>query len=90
MNTDEQLARQQLEDTERANAQMLEEIKTLNAELALLEEICWFYTRDEDRFIKEEGEPYGSIPTDCGMKARSAARRFVNRERAALKGTSNG
>ena len=50
------------------------------AEMELLEEVCAIYTRDEDRHLKEGGEPYGSIPTECGMKARSAAQRFYDRE----------
>lgn len=49
-------------------------------ELELLEEVCAFYANDEDRCIKDEGEPYGSIPTEVGLKARSARRRFMDRE----------
>ncbi|MBV1823343.1 hypothetical protein [Komagataeibacter oboediens] len=54
-----------------------------NAEIHLLEEVLAFYVKDEDRYLKEEGEAYGSIPTDVGIKARSAARRFHAREQAA-------
>lgn len=53
------------------------------AELELLEEVCAIYAKDEDRYLKENGEPYGSIPTECGMKARSAAQRFYDREASA-------
>ena len=56
---------------------------TRNAEMHLLEEVLAFYVKDEDRYLKGEGEPYGSIPTDVGLKARSAARRFHAREQAA-------
>jgi hypothetical protein len=54
----------------------------LQAELWLLEEVCAFYANDEDRYLKAEGlaEPYGLIPTPVGMKARSARKRFLERE----------
>jgi len=57
--------------------------KETEAELELLEEVCAIYAKDEDRYLKENGEPYGSIPTECGMKARSAAQRFYDREASA-------
>ena len=50
------------------------------AELELLEEVCAIYVSDEDRYLKDGGEAYGLIPTECGMKARTAARRFHERE----------
>jgi hypothetical protein len=52
----------------------------LLAELHLLEEVCAFYANDEDEYLKGEGEPYGGIPTEVGLKARSARHRFVERE----------
>jgi hypothetical protein len=52
--------------------------------LHLLEEVCAFYANDEDRFLKDDGEPYGSIPTEVGMVARAARARFNARERAAI------
>jgi len=55
----------------------------LEAELHLLEEVCAFYANDEDRYIRSRGEPYGSIPTEVGMKARSARHRFNEREASA-------
>ncbi|QHC35389.1 hypothetical protein [Komagataeibacter xylinus] len=60
-------------------------LRVVEAEMHLLEEVCAFYTNDEDRFIKADGnaEPYGMIPTDVGMKARSARARFMAREQAA-------
>jgi len=56
--------------------------KELQAEVYLLEEVCAFYANDEDRYLKSEGasEPYGSIPTSVGMKARSERKRFLDRE----------
>ncbi|MEG3348370.1 hypothetical protein [Novacetimonas sp. GS1] len=60
-------------------------LRVVEAEMHLLEEVCAFYANDEDRFIKSDGnaEPYGMIPTDVGMKARSARARFMAREQAA-------
>ncbi|AQU87386.1 hypothetical protein B0W47_07765 [Komagataeibacter nataicola] len=60
-------------------------LRVVEAEMHLLEEVCAFYANDEDRFIKADGnaEPYGMIPTDVGMKARSARARFMAREQAA-------
>lgn len=60
-------------------------LRVVEAEMHLLEEVCAFYANDEDRFIKADGnaEPYGMIPTDVGMKARSARGRFMAREQAA-------
>lgn len=49
-------------------------------ELHLLEEVCAFYANDEDTFNHEGGEPFGSIPTEVGMKARQARERFIERE----------
>ena len=50
--------------------------KEVLAELHLLEEVCAFYANDEDRAAKG-GEPYGSIPTEVGLKARSARQRYL-------------
>jgi hypothetical protein len=52
----------------------------LVAELHLLEEVCAFYANDEDRYLAGDGEPFGSIPTEVGLKARSARERFNQRE----------
>ncbi|WP_219097766.1 hypothetical protein [Pseudomonas sp. UMAB-40] len=49
-------------------------------ELHLLEEVCAHYANDEDAFNREDGEPFGSIPTLVGMKARQARERFIERE----------
>jgi hypothetical protein len=54
----------------------------LVAELGLLEEVCAFYANDEDRYLADEGEPFGSIPTEVGLKARAARHRFDRREAA--------
>jgi len=51
----------------------------LLAEVHLLEEVCAFYANDEDRYLNG-GEPY-CIPTEVGMKARSARQRFLDREK---------
>lgn len=59
------------------------QVAVRDAEMHLLEEVLAFYVKDEDRYLKEEGEAYGSIPTDVGIKARSAASRFHAREQAA-------
>jgi hypothetical protein len=52
----------------------------LLGELHLLEEVCAWYANDEDRYLNEDGEPYGSFPTEVGLKARSARERFNRRE----------
>lgn len=52
----------------------------LVAELHLLEEVCAFYANDEDRYLAGDGEPFGSFPTEVGLKARSARERFNKRE----------
>jgi hypothetical protein len=54
--------------------------KELLAELSVLEDVCAAYARDEDRYLAGEGEPYGSIPTEIGMKARFVLRRVKERE----------
>lgn len=48
----------------------------------LLEEVCARYADDEDAFLDETGEPFGSITTECGMMARSARTRFRARQAA--------
>ena len=53
------------------------------AEQHLLEEVCAFYSDDEDKFNREGGEPFGSIPVEVGMKARQARERFIERAAAA-------
>lgn len=49
-------------------------------EIHLLEEVCAFYANDEDRYLAGKGEAYGLVPVDVGMKARSARKRFLERE----------
>lgn len=44
------------------------------AEAALLKELLAFYVADENRFLLNRGEPYGSIPTEVGAAARAATR----------------
>ena len=53
------------------------------AEVHLLEEVCARYADDEDRHLAGNGEAYGSIPAEAGMKARAARKRFKAREAAA-------
>lgn len=60
--------------------EVAEEVARLEAEMHLLEEVCAFYADDEDRVLREDAEPY-CIPTDVGMKARSARHRFREREK---------
>jgi hypothetical protein len=55
-------------------------IEDMVGELYLLEEVCAWYASDEDRYLNEDGEPYGSFPTEVGLKARSARKRFEQRE----------
>jgi hypothetical protein len=55
----------------------------LLAELHLLEEVCAIYANDEDRYLRDDGEPY-CIPPEVGMKARSARARY--NARAAMTG----
>ncbi|ACY33420.1 hypothetical protein [Comamonas thiooxydans] len=52
------------------------------AEVHLLEEVCARYADDEDRYLAGNGEAYGSIPTEAGMKARAARKRFNSRKDA--------
>ncbi|WP_395601189.1 hypothetical protein AB4P95_30220 (plasmid) [Pseudomonas sp. A1437] len=60
------------------------------AELHVLEEVCAFYANDEDSFNRKGGEPYGSIPTEVGMKARQARERFIEREEGATATNTSG
>lgn len=55
------------------------EAEKLRVELELLEEVCARYADDEDAFLSDDGEPYGSITTECGLKAREARLRFKAR-----------
>ncbi|UTC28103.1 hypothetical protein GURKE_00710 [Brevundimonas phage vB_BpoS-Gurke] len=59
-----------------------DDIATLRAELHLLEEVCACYADDEDAYLDGHGEPFGSITTECGMKARQARARWRAREEA--------
>lgn len=54
----------------------------LRVDLELLEEVCARYADDEDAFLSDNGEPFGSITTECGMKARDARKRFRDRQAA--------
>jgi|GEM_PF-2319173 len=54
-------------------------LDALRVELELLEEVCARYADAEDAFLSDEGEPFGNITTECGMKARDARRRFRDR-----------
>lgn len=54
--------------------------------IAELEEHCehmanllMAYAYDEDRFLKQDGEPYGSISTDVGIMARAAVRQYAKK-----------
>lgn len=49
-------------------------------QLELLDDTLALYATDEDRFLRSQGEPYGSIPTEAGMVARSARYRVQLRE----------
>lgn len=60
------------------------------AELHLLEEVCTFYTNDEDSFNREGGEPFGSIPVEVGMKARQARERFIQRDASSTETNTSG
>lgn len=51
------------------------------AEWELMQEVLALYADDEDRFLKEDGEPY-CIPTEAGMKARQHRAAFCRREAA--------
>lgn len=61
-----------------------QEVDALRAELVLLDEVCAIYALDETRYLRDEGEPFGSVPTDAGLKAREAGRRYAKREAAEL------
>ena len=41
-------------------------------EIETLRELLSAYVADETRFNRGEGEPYGSITTETGMRARAA------------------
>ncbi|UTC28748.1 hypothetical protein MARCHEWKA_02360 [Brevundimonas phage vB_BpoS-Marchewka] len=58
-------------------------IAALETELALVDEALARYANDEDACLEGDGEPFGSITTECGMKAREARRRFLAREATA-------
>lgn len=64
------------------NAELAGRILALIGAYEALELVCAAYADDEDRFNRGAGEPYGSIPTEVGLVARSARRRF--RERRGL------
>ena len=57
-----------------------EHIAALEAELALVDEALARYADNEDACLDGVGEPFGSITTECGLKAREARRRFRARE----------
>lgn len=57
-----------------------EENERLRAEQALADETLGLYATDEDEYLSGDGEPYGSIPTEAGMFARSRRRRHQERE----------
>ncbi|EGG74647.1 hypothetical protein SXCC_04751 [Gluconacetobacter sp. SXCC-1] len=84
-NYDDLVFRTDMEVQLAARDEEIARLRVVEAEMHLLEEVCTFYANDEDRFIKADGnaEPYGMIPTDVGMKARSARARFMAREQAA-------
>lgn len=48
--------------------------------LCVVSELLGEYLKDEDRFNRGEGEPFGSITTETGMLARSAVRNFAVRK----------
>jgi hypothetical protein len=43
-------------------------------EIAHLKRLLAWYVYDESRYLKGEGEPFGSISTEVGMMARIATR----------------
>lgn len=49
-----------------------EQFRGVEARVAELTWILRAYVADEDRFIRGEGEPYGSITTETGIAARLA------------------
>lgn len=49
-------------------------------EVELMQEVLAFYANDEERYLRENGEPYGSIPSEVGMKARQHRAAFQRRE----------
>lgn len=55
-------------------------IAALEAELVMVDEALARYADNEDAFLADTGEPFGSITTECGMKAREARQRFRARE----------
>lgn len=48
-------------------------------ELHLLEEVCARYADDEEAYLRDDGEPFGTISTECGLKARAARKRYLAR-----------
>lgn len=51
-------------------------------EWELLQEVAALYAWDEDRTLRDEGEPYGAVPVEAGMKARQHQAAFLRREKA--------
>ncbi len=47
--------------------------------LRVVSELLGEYVKDEDRFNRGGGEPFGSISTQTGMLAREAVRKFATK-----------
>lgn len=54
--------------------------ETIAHEWELMQEVLALYANDEDRASKGDGEPFGTIPTEAGMKARTHRAAFRRRE----------
>lgn len=63
-------------------SELEQRLAVVESELHLLEEVCARYADDEDAYLDGDGEPFGSITTECGLKARQARARWRSREGA--------
>lgn len=54
-------------------------LSDIAVEWELMQEVLALYVSDEDRFLREDGEPY-CIPTEAGMKARQHRAAFQRRK----------
>jgi hypothetical protein len=66
------------------SADLLARLTAAEREVLMLEQICSAYADDEDRYLKGDGEAFGSIPTEAGLAARLVRKRMKERD-ASLK-----
>ena len=67
-----EVATARAEVAEKERDQFSQQVKMVEAENKRLREALTYYANDEDRYLRGDGEPYGSIPTEVGFIARQA------------------